>query len=130
MAGFAAIAALSLHILFAVTFSGLHIAVLPAEFKRMSKRCTKIFNIQFALELKRTRRVVRRNTILSTGHEFFSVLRMRDVYPEYQILVFFTHPGSQMPDPKTVTKERSDKKIVVIPLFVTINFTEFKFFYF
>jgi hypothetical protein len=38
MAGFAAIAALSLHILFAVTFSGLHIAVFPAEFKRMSKK--------------------------------------------------------------------------------------------
>jgi hypothetical protein len=38
MAGFAAIAALSLHILFAVTFSGLHIAVFPAELKKNIKK--------------------------------------------------------------------------------------------
>ncbi len=38
MAGFAAITALSLHILFAVTLSGLHIAVFPAEFKKNVKK--------------------------------------------------------------------------------------------
>jgi hypothetical protein len=31
--------------------------------------------------------------------------------------------GSQIPDPKTATKERGEKKIVVIPFFVATNFT-------
>jgi hypothetical protein len=33
------------------------------------------------------------------------VLRIRDVYPESRILIF-THPGSRISDPKTVTKEK------------------------
>jgi hypothetical protein len=55
-----------------------------------------------------------------------------DVYPGSRILIF-THPGSRtpdlgfrIPDPKTATKERSEKKLVVIPRFVTINFTKLK----
>ncbi len=39
------------------------------------------------------------------------MLRIRDVYPESRILIF-THPGSQIPDPKTATKERSEKRLV------------------
>jgi hypothetical protein len=37
-------------------------------------------------------------------------------------------PGSwiRKPDPKTETKERGEKKLVVIPFFVTINFTKLK----
>jgi hypothetical protein len=42
--------------------------------------------------------------------ELNSVLRIRDVYPGSRILIF-THPGSQIPDPKTATKERGEKKI-------------------
>jgi hypothetical protein len=37
------------------------------------------------------------------------VLRIRDVYPGFQILIF-THPGSRISDPKTATKERGEKK--------------------
>jgi hypothetical protein len=39
------------------------------------------------------------------------VLRIRDVYPGSRILNF-THPGSRIPDPKTATKERGEKKIL------------------
>jgi hypothetical protein len=34
-------------------------------------------------------------------------------------------PGSRIPDPKTATKERGEKKIVFIPLFGATNFTKF-----
>jgi hypothetical protein len=60
---------------------------------------------------------------LSLG--IYAVLRIRDVYPGSRILIF-THPGSQIPDPKTATQERGEKKFVVIPLFVATNFTELK----
>jgi hypothetical protein len=33
-------------------------------------------------------------------------------------------PGSRIPDPKTGTKERGEKKFVVIPFFVATNFTK------
>jgi hypothetical protein len=35
-------------------------------------------------------------------------------------------PRSWIPDPKTAIKERGEKKLVVIPLFVAINFTKLK----
>ncbi len=38
------------------------------------------------------------------------MLRIRDVYPGSHILIF-THPGSWIPDPKTVTKERGEKNV-------------------
>jgi hypothetical protein len=43
------------------------------------------------------------------------MLRIRDVYP-----------GSRIPDPdpKTATKERGEKKFVVIPFYVATNFTK------
>jgi hypothetical protein len=60
------------------------------------------------------------------------VLQIRDVYPGSRILIF-THPGSQIPDPgsripdpKTAIKERGEKKLVVIPFIVSINFTKLK----
>jgi hypothetical protein len=66
-----------------------------------------------------------------------AVWRIRDVYPGSRILIF-THPGSQIPnpgsripdpgsripDPKTATKERGEKKLVVIPFYVATNFTK------
>jgi hypothetical protein len=52
-----------------------------------------------------------------------SVLRIRDVYPGSRILIL-THPGSRIPDPKTATKERVEKKSVVIPFYVATNFTK------
>jgi hypothetical protein len=52
-----------------------------------------------------------------------TVLRIRDVYPGSRILIF-THPVSRIPDPKTATKERGEKNYVVIPFFVTTNFTK------
>jgi hypothetical protein len=33
---------------------------------------------------------------------------------------YFTHPGSRIPDPKTATKERGEKKL----FFVATNFTK------
>jgi hypothetical protein len=48
-------------------------------------------------------------------------------------IMIFTHPGSRIsdpgsriPDPKTAIKERGEKKLFVIPFFVTINFKKFK----
>jgi hypothetical protein len=38
--------------------------------------------------------------------------------------------GYWIPDPKTGTKERGEKKFVVIPFFVATNFTNCKLFYF
>jgi hypothetical protein len=58
------------------------------------------------------------------------VWRIRDVYPGSRILIF-THPDSRIPDPgtrildpKTATKERGEKKIVVIPFLIAINLTK------
>jgi hypothetical protein len=45
-----------------------------------------------------------------------AVLRIRDVYSGSRILIF-THPGSRIRDPKTATKERGEKKLVVISSF-------------
>jgi hypothetical protein len=50
-----------------------------------------------------------------------AVLRIRDVYPGSRILIF-TNPGSRISDPKTTTKERGEKKLVVIPFYVATNF--------
>jgi hypothetical protein len=57
-----------------------------------------------------------------------SVLRIRDVYPGSRIPDpdFYPSripdPGSRIPDPKTATKERGEKKLVVIPFYVAENF--------
>jgi hypothetical protein len=51
------------------------------------------------------------------------VLRIRDVYPGSRILIF-THPGSRIPDPKTATKERGEKKFFVIPFYLASNVTK------
>jgi hypothetical protein len=55
------------------------------------------------------------------------VLRIRDVYPGSWI----PDPDSdfnpsQIPDPKTATKERGEKKLVVIPFYIATNFTKLK----
>jgi hypothetical protein len=42
--------------------------------------------------------------------------------------MFFPDPdfyASRIPDPKTAIKERGEKKLVVLPFFVAINFTKF-----
>jgi hypothetical protein len=59
------------------------------------------------------------NNILSLK----AVLRIRDVYPGSRILIF-VHPGSQIPDPKTATKERGEKKLVVLSFFVATKITK------
>jgi hypothetical protein len=40
--------------------------------------------------------------------------------------MFIPDPGSRIPDPKTATKERGEKKFVVISLFVATNFRKLK----
>jgi hypothetical protein len=50
------------------------------------------------------------------------VLRIRDVYPGSLLL-----PNSGISDPKTVTKEKGEKKFVVIPFLVATNFTKLIF---
>ncbi len=47
--------------------------------------------------------------MMSSRLLWYAVLRIRDVYPGSRILIF-THPGSRIPDPKTATKERGEKK--------------------
>jgi hypothetical protein len=37
----------------------------------------------------------------------------------------FTHPGSRISDPKTATKEMSEKFFFVIPFYLAKNFTKF-----
>jgi hypothetical protein len=58
----------------------------------------------------------------------WAVLRIGDVYPGSGVLIF-THPGSRIPDlgsripdPKTVTKERGEKKFVVKTFFYCHKF--------
>jgi hypothetical protein len=41
-------------------------------------------------------------------------------------ILIFTPPGSRIPDPKTATKERGEKKLVFIPFYVDTNFTKLK----
>jgi hypothetical protein len=41
-------------------------------------------------------------------------------------ILIFTHSESRISDQKTVTKERVDKKLVVIPFFGATNFTKLK----
>jgi hypothetical protein len=45
-----------------------------------------------------------------------------------RILIFYPSripdTGSRIPDPKTATKERGEKKFVVIPFYVATNFTK------
>jgi hypothetical protein len=45
-------------------------------------------------------------------------------------ILIFTHPGSRIPDPKTATKERGEKKLVVMPCFVATNFTKINIIFF
>ncbi len=61
-----------------------------------------------------------------------AVLRIRDVYPGSRMFIpdpgsWFLpvpDPGSLISDPKTATKERGEKKFVVIPFYVATNFTK------
>ena len=70
--------------------------------------------------------------LVHNGHILMSVpvLRIQDVYPGSRILIFshpgtrISDPGSWIPDPKTATKERGEKKIVVITFYVATNFTK------
>jgi hypothetical protein len=55
------------------------------------------------------------------------VLWIRDVYPGSRILIFTPDPDfypSRIPDAKTATKERGEKKFVVITFYVATNFTK------
>jgi hypothetical protein len=46
-------------------------------------------------------------------------------------ILFFTHPGSRIPDPKIAMKDRGEKKFVVITFFFqAINFTKLNYFIF
>ena len=42
-------------------------------------------------------------------------------------ILIFTHPGSWNSVPKTALKDRGEKKLVVIPFFVAINFTKLNY---
>jgi hypothetical protein len=53
---------------------------------------------------------------------FKAVLRIRDVYPVPDPDFY----PSRIPDPKTATKERGEKKFVVITFYVATNFTKFQ----
>ncbi len=55
-------------------------------------------------------------SLISHRYASVSVLRIRDVYPGSWFL--------PIPDPKTATKERREKKFVVIPIFVATSLTK------
>jgi hypothetical protein len=46
--------------------------------------------------------------------------------PDFYLFRIPDDPGSRIPDPKTATKERGEKKIVVKPFFIATNFTKLK----
>jgi hypothetical protein len=54
-----------------------------------------------------------------------AVLRIRDVYPGSRIPDPDFYP-SRIPDPKTATKERGEKKfdVIQVPFYVATNFTK------
>jgi hypothetical protein len=52
-------------------------------------------------------------------------LRILDVYPGSRIPDPDFYP-SQVPNPKTATKDRDEKIFVVIPFYVATNFTKFE----
>jgi hypothetical protein len=54
------------------------------------------------------------------SRQLIPVLRIRDVYPRSWILIF-SHPGSWI---QNSTKERGEKKLVVINFDVATNFTK------
>ena len=54
------------------------------------------------------------------SRQLIPVLRIRDVYPRSRILIF-SHPGSWI---QNSTKERGEKKLVVITFYVAKNFTK------
>jgi hypothetical protein len=41
-------------------------------------------------------------------------------------ILIFVHPGSRIPDPKTATKERGEKKFVVVPFLEATKITKLK----
>jgi hypothetical protein len=41
-------------------------------------------------------------------------------------ILIFIRPGSRIPDTKTATKERGEKKLAVVHFFVATNFTKLK----
>ncbi len=55
------------------------------------------------------------------------MLRIRDVYPGSRILIF-THPGSRIPDPKTVPKERDGKFFCYHTFFCSHKFHKIKYY--
>ena len=59
------------------------------------------------------------------SRQLIPVLQIRDVYPRSRILIF-SHPGSRIPDPKTATKERGEKKNSFHTFVCSINFTKMK----
>jgi hypothetical protein len=60
----------------------------------------------------------------------FRVLASRYIYIACMELNFYPFrildPGFRIPDPRTATKERGEKKLVVKPFFVATNFTKLK----
>jgi hypothetical protein len=63
------------------------------------------------------------NNILSLK----AVLRIQDVYPGSRILIF-VHPRSRIPDSKTATKERGEKKFVVLSFFLATKITKLNYY--
>ncbi len=54
-------------------------------------------------------------------HNLVPVWRIRDVYPG-SLFLAIPAPGSRIPDRKTATNERGEKKLVVIPFFCSHKF--------
>ncbi len=57
-----------------------------------------------------------------------TVWRILDVYLGSRILIF-THPGSRIPDPKTLRKQKREVKKICYTFFVVTNFTKLNTYY-
>jgi hypothetical protein len=49
---------------------------------------------------------------------------VENFFAQFHVLGPFPDPGSRIPDPKTATKKRGEKKFVIITFFVATNFTK------
>ncbi len=87
----------------------------PALFTRIGFKSTTMEQIQAILDMKSCLRT----SVADPG--CLSRILDPDFYPSR-----IPDLVSRIPDPKTATKERGEKKIVVIPCFVATNFTKLK----
>jgi hypothetical protein len=90
--------------------SGSSTLITELRHEKLTLQCVGGLGLQLGEDVERVE-VHAGNGDVVAVHLSPAVLRIRDVYP-----------GSRIPDPKTATKERGEKKFVVIPFFCSHKF--------